>query len=69
MTKIMSEHLESFKELYMKHFWVNLNDWDTKEYAEELVNFVKILLLSNEEKSIQETKNEDINNLFFNQSI
>lgn len=49
MTKISPKHLAEFQELYKEHFWVELDEEKTQEYAEELVSFVKMLLLPNRE--------------------
>jgi len=49
MTNISTEHLAEFQELYEEHFWVKLDEEQTEELAQELVSFVKILLLPNRE--------------------
>ena len=50
MTILTTKQLENFKELYLKHFNIKLNEVETLEKAITLLTLTKAILLPNAKK-------------------
>lgn len=54
--KLTTQDLENFKALYKDKFWKDLSDTEALEYATALLNFTKVILLSNTKKAYESNK-------------